>query len=87
MLKDVINGLTPAQHRELAGRGISYALLSMWRKEKRLPTEVQVVDVAEATGADWAELQKEVTVLRTPADRREQIAKALHWREGTSSKV
>jgi hypothetical protein len=56
-------------------------------KEKRLPTEVQVAGWAELIGPDWAGFQKEITVSRAPADRREQIARAIRWRGATSSKV
>lgn len=87
MLKEVMKTLTPESHRELAARGITYQLLCNWRKGRRLPTEVQVVDLAEVTGADWAELQKEVTVLRAPEARRQQIARALRYKPTTSSKV
>ncbi len=39
------------------------------------------VDLADVTHSDWAELQKEVTVLPAPEERREEIAKAINWRK------
>ena len=80
MFSDLLNTMTPEARAELASRGISRQLLSDWRTERRLPTEVQVADLADVTGVEWVDLQKEVTVLRAPEDRREQIAKAIKWR-------
>lgn len=80
MFEQILSNLDDEQRAELAQRGIKRELLYAWRSHKRLPTEIQVVDVAEVTGADWADLQKEITVLRAPEDRRDQIARALNWR-------
>lgn len=80
MLRELVENLTPQQRDALAARGIGRQLLWKWKEEARLPTEVQVADVAAVTGADWAELQKEITVLRAPEERREDIARALNWR-------
>ena len=77
MLDELMKTLSPETHRELAARGITYQLLCDWRKGRRLPTEIQVADLADVTGADWAELQAEITVLRAPEARRQQIAKAI----------
>ena len=60
-------------------------LLSDWKNGRRLPTEVQVADLADVTHADWVELQKEVTVMRAPEDRRAEIAKAINWRKRSLS--
>lgn len=87
MLEEVLNKLGQKERSDLASRGITYQLLCHWRKGRRLPTEVQVVDLTDVTGADWVELQKEITVLRAPEARRQQIAKVLRYKEGTSSKV
>jgi hypothetical protein len=87
MFTDLISDLNHDQKTELFKRHITPQLITEWKKGRRLPTEIQVVDVAEVTGAEWADLQKEVTVLRAPEERRQQIAKALHWQERTSSKV
>lgn len=80
MFSDLLNTMTAEARAELAARGITRQLLSDWRTERRLPTEVQVADLADVTGAEWVELQKEVTVLRAPKERREQIANAIKWR-------
>ena len=79
MLYEVLNRLTNDQRAQLAQHGISDKRISSWRTGERLPTEVQVADLADITQSDWIELQKEVTVLRAPEARREQIAKALKW--------
>ena len=80
MFAELVRGLTHDQKVALYARRISPGLIGDWKNARRLPTEVQVVDVAEVTGADWAELQKEITVMRAPEERRADIARALHWR-------
>ena len=79
MLRDVIEHLTDDQRAELQARGINRQRLYSWRSGERLPTEVQVADLAAIAHADWAELQKEITVLRAPPERRREIASALQW--------
>lgn len=81
MLDDILMNLTDEQREALLARGIHRQLLYAWRSRKRLPTEVQVVDMAQVTGADWADLQKEITVLRAPEERRAEVARALNWRK------
>jgi hypothetical protein len=39
------------------------------------------IDLADVMHTDWIELQREVTVLRAPDERREEIAKAINWRK------
>lgn len=80
MLAELVNNVDHDQRTELFRRHITPSLLTAWKKGRRLPTEVQVVDLAEVTGADWVELQKEVTVLRAPEERRDEIARAVKWR-------
>lgn len=81
MFRDLLDRLTEEQRRGLADRGIGSKRISSWRHEGRLPTEVQVADLADITGAEWAELQKEITVLRAPEERRAHVARALNWRK------
>ena len=80
MLHKILDELTPDARRQLDARGITAKRIWSWRDGERLPTEVQVADLADVTGADWSELQKEITVLRAPEERREQIARAISWR-------
>lgn len=79
MFRDLLRDLDEKQRAALAVRGIDRMTLWKWREGKRLPTEVQVADLADVTGADWADLQKEITVLRAPEERRPAIARALRW--------
>ena len=81
MFADLIQRLDHTQKTELFRRKISPQLLSDWKHARRLPTEVQVADLADVTHTDWITLQKEVTVMRAPEDRREEIAKAVGWRK------
>jgi len=81
MFADVITRLSHDQKTELYRRRVTPQLLSDWKNGRRLPTEVQVADLADVTHADWVELQKEVTVMRAPEDRRAEIAKAINWRK------
>lgn len=80
-------GLDHASKTELYRRHISLSLITSWKAGRRLPTEVQVADLADVTHTDWVELQKEVTVLRAPEDRREAIAKAINWRNRSLSSL
>ena len=81
MLQEIIEGLNNAQRAALASHGISYKRLWSWRTGERLPTEVQTAYLAAATGTDWAELQKEVTVLRADESEREEVARLVNWRK------
>lgn len=81
MFHDLLSQLDHAKKAELYRRHISPSLITSWKAGRRLPTEVQVADLADVTHADWAELQKEVTVMRAPEDRRAEIAKAINWRK------
>ena len=79
MLQEVIERLNTAQRAELAKHGITYNRLWSWRTGQRLPTELQTAYLAAATGSDWVELQKEVTVMRAPEDERAQIAQLVGY--------
>lgn len=79
MLQQVIERLDTAQRAELAKHGITYNRLWSWRTGQRLPTEVQTAYLAAATGSNWVELQKEVTVMRAPEAEREAIARTIGW--------
>lgn len=81
MLQELLRALSHDQKTELYKRHIRPQLLSDWKNGRRLPTEVQVADVAEVTGAEWADLQAEITVMRAPEERREEIARAIKWRK------
>ena len=81
MFYDLLTRLDHATKAELYRRHISPSLITSWKNGRRLPTEVQVVDLADVTHSDWIELQKEVTVLRAPEERRDEIAKAINWRK------
>lgn len=80
-LQTLLTTLSQEQRAQLRLAGISDQLRSDWLKGRRLPTEVQVVDVAAVTGAEWAELQKEITIMRAPEERREQVARILNRRK------
>jgi len=79
MLHDLIRELDHASKTELYRRHITPSLLTAWKNGRRLPTEVQVADLADVTHADWVELQQEVTVLRAPEERRQEVARAIGW--------
>lgn len=85
MLKELVENLTPEQRKELTNRGCGYQLVWKWKVGERLPTEVQVADLADVANADWADLQREVTALRAakdlPEDRQAQIARVVGWRK------
>lgn len=77
MFTELLHALTTEHRMKLAERGIGSERLTEWRKGRRLPTEVQVADLADVTGVEWVRLQQEITVLRAPEERRSAIAKAI----------
>ncbi len=77
MLSEVLSTLTTEQRAALRDRGISDQLRCDILKGRRLPTELHVADIAKVTGAEWVELQREVTVMRAPEDRRQEVAEAV----------
>lgn len=77
MLSRLIRDLSHEQRQKLAERGITRQHLHWWTHAKRLPTEVQVADLADITGCSWAELQREVTVARAPEELRSRVARAV----------
>jgi len=81
MFAELLAKLDHPMKAELYRRRIAPGLIGDWKAGRRLPTEVQVADLADVTHADWIELQKEVTVLRAREERREEIARAINWRK------
>jgi hypothetical protein len=77
MLRELLESLTPEQRAQLRDRGISDQKRSDWVHGRRLPTEVQVAELADVTGADWARLQREITLMRAPEPVRERLARSL----------
>lgn len=77
MFTELLHALTTEHRTKLAARGIGSERLTEWRKGRRLPTEVQVADLADVTGVEWVRLQQEITVLRAPEERRQEVAEAV----------
>lgn len=77
MLTELLANLTTEQREALEERGIKGPRQSEFRSGKRLPTEVQVAAIAEVTGAEWVELQREVTLRRAPPSMRKSIARVI----------
>src|SRR5450759_3237519 len=77
MFHELLRQLDHEQKTELFRRHISPSLITSWKNGRRLPTEIQVADVADVTGASWADLQREVAVLRAPIERRDEIARIV----------
>jgi transcriptional regulator with XRE-family HTH domain len=77
MLTALVNTLSAEQREKLLAFGITKQLLSAWKLGKRLPTEVQVVALAEICGVDRYELQDEVTLLRASPEQRKLLERLM----------
>lgn len=86
MLQKLIENLTKEQRARLREQGIERTHLYEWRTGKRLPTELQVAELAAAAGVSYDELQREVTILRAPESKRERV-KALLGKLGHGAAV
>lgn len=70
MFKELISELTPEQMRQLKEFGVPHTRVSEWRHGKGLPSRRAVLALAEVTGADAMELEREVMALEIkPEDR------------------
>lgn len=71
MFQTLLTNLTREQRIELRAFGIEDTLLSHWRANRRIPTQVQTVALAEICKVDRHALQDEIALLRaTPEQRR-----------------
>ena len=77
MFAELIAALSHDQKTELYRRRVTPQLLSDWKHGRRLPTEVQVADLADISGMPWEDLQREIAVLRAPVHRRAEIARIV----------
>jgi hypothetical protein len=77
MFTETLTALSHEQKTELYRRRVTPQLLSDWKHGRRLPTEVQVADLADVTGAPWETLQREIAVMRAPVHRRAEIARIV----------
>lgn len=70
MFKELIEGLTKEQMQRLKELGVPQPRVSEWRHGKGLPSRRAVLALAEVTGADAMELEREVMALEIkPEDR------------------
>lgn len=70
MFKELIEGLTKEQMQRLKELGVPQPRVSEWRHGKGLPSRRAVLALAEVTGADAMELEREVMALEIkPKDR------------------
>lgn len=70
MFKELIEGLTKEQMQRLKELGVPQPRVSEWRYGKGLPSRRAVLALAEVTGADAMELEREVMALEIkPEDR------------------
>lgn len=77
-LQDLLGSLNDEQRAALKTFGVDRHLLWKWNEGLRLPTEVQVAYLALVTRADWAALQRAITLARTPAEHRPAVEGLLY---------
>jgi len=78
MLKELIEGLTAEQKRELAALGVPHPRLSEWKHGKGVPSRRAVTALAQVTGADVMEIEREVMALELKPEDREIFKRVLN---------
>lgn len=77
MLQDLISWLTAEQRAKLHEYGLTTQRITDIKGGRRLPTEVQVVAIAEVCGVDRHQLQDEVALLRASPEQRKLLERVL----------
>lgn len=77
MFQTLINGLTTEEKQELIARGIPQPRLSDWKRGCRLPTRTQVLVLADVTGTDPMEIEREVMALELKPEERAKFQRVL----------
>jgi len=71
MLREIIEGLSQEQKRELAALGVPHPRLSEWKHGKGVPSRRAVAALAQVTGADLMEIEREAMALEMKPEDRE----------------
>ena len=71
MLRELIEGLSQEQKRELAALGVPHPRLSEWKHGKGVPSRRAVAALAQVTGVDLMEIEREVMALEMKPEDRE----------------
>lgn len=77
MLKTLLDSLTTEQRAKLHEKGILQQRISDWKAGRRLPTEDQVIWLADVCQIDRHKLQDEIALMKAPADQKEALARLL----------
>lgn len=77
MLKELVNGLTREQMQRLKELGVPQPRVSEWRHGKGMPSRRAVLALAEVTGADAMELEREVMALELKPEERPLFSRVL----------
>lgn len=77
MFKELIDGLTKEQMQRLKELGVPQPRVSEWRHGKGLPSRRAVLALAEVTGADAMELEREVMALEIKPEDRAAFSRVL----------
>lgn len=85
MFKELISELTPEQMRQLKEFGVPHTRVSEWRHGKGLPSRRAVLALAEVTGADAMELEREVMALEIKPEDRAIFSRVLGARTAALS--
>lgn len=86
MYPSILELLTAGHREKLHEFGIDRQLLCHWRSGRRMPTEVQVVALAEVLGVDRHKLQDEIALLRATPEQRTLLLRVMgKLKRGASS--
>lgn len=77
MYRELVKNLTKEQIDALEKRGVARSTVSNWKHGKRLPTRPQAIHLAQVTGVEVMDLERELMVLESAPEQREQFLKLL----------
>lgn len=85
MFKELIDGLTREQMKRLKELGVPQPRVSEWRHGRGVPSRRAVLALAEVTGADAMEIEREVMSLELKPDERAIFSRVLGSRTAALS--
>jgi predicted regulator of amino acid metabolism with ACT domain len=87
MLQRLIDSLTAEQRAKLHEFGMTTQRITDIKHGRRLPTEVQVVALAEVCGVDRHDLQDEIALLRATPEQRTLIERVMRKSAGVAAAI
>lgn len=85
MFKELIDGLTREQMKQLKELGVPQPRVSEWRHGRGVPSRRAVLALAEVTGADAMEIEREVMALELKPEEKAIFSRVLKVPAGVLS--